>query len=303
MMMTQGYGHRSYAEVFSEFATPRPLVQAGGWILERETPALHHRDAMGCYPLFSCRDWSLLSADIESLRRELVSIALVTDPFGDFRCTGLSEAFDSVVRFKDHYVTDLNEFSEDHLSKQARRNIRKSLAQLQVEVCPEPGHYLDEWTSFYAQLCIDRGIRGIRAFSKESFRRLFEVPGLTMLRASQRDTTVGLHLWMAGDDVAYGHLGATNQLGYDHMASYALYWYAIQHFRQKVNWLDIGAAPGEQDNKDSGLLQFKRRWATGTKPVYLCTRIFDENKYKQIMLAVGAGSSHFFPAYRAGEFE
>ena len=52
-----GYLHRLYAESLAEFGEARELAAAGGWILQRPTPVLNLKDAMGCYPLFCCRDW------------------------------------------------------------------------------------------------------------------------------------------------------------------------------------------------------------------------------------------------------
>ena len=55
-----GYAHPAYAESLAEFGVPRLLPRSGGWILERRIESFPDRDAAGCYPLFSCRDWSRL---------------------------------------------------------------------------------------------------------------------------------------------------------------------------------------------------------------------------------------------------
>lgn len=302
-MTTQGYQHPLYAQVFKDIATPKQLHRCGGWILERDTPSLNYKDAMGCYPLFACRDWSQLCRDIDSLSHDLVSIVLVTDPFGSFHQEDLLNAFDHVKHFKEHLVTDLKKYPKELPGGTTRRNVSKALANLKLEVCHQPCLYLDEWTRLYADLCQRHGIEGIRAFTKTSFRSLFEVPGLTMLRASYRNTTVGLHLWITNGNVAYGHLGATSKLGDGFMASYALYWYAINTFRNKFDWLDLGSAPGHKDGVTRGLLDFKQRWATGTRPVYLCSRIFDQEKYTKLMRQAQVCQSGYFPAYRSGEFQ
>ena len=79
-----GYLHADYARSLAEFGTPRELPRSGGWILERKIPGFNAYDAMGCYPLFCCKDWSRLQGDIAELQSELVSLSLVPDPFGDF---------------------------------------------------------------------------------------------------------------------------------------------------------------------------------------------------------------------------
>jgi hypothetical protein len=55
-----GYAHPAYATSLAEFGRPHELIQSSGWILERAVPGTDVRDAMGCYPIFACRDWSLM---------------------------------------------------------------------------------------------------------------------------------------------------------------------------------------------------------------------------------------------------
>ena len=87
----------------------RWLPASGGWLLERPIAGSDYRDAMGCYPLFVCRDWGGLAADLEPLRHELVSLALVTDPFGQYDEALLHGCFDVVMPFKPHFVADLSQ--------------------------------------------------------------------------------------------------------------------------------------------------------------------------------------------------
>ena len=62
---------------------------------------------MGCYPIFTCQDWSQLANDLQDLGCDLVSLALVTDPFGEYDEPYLRRIFDVVFAFKEHYVADL----------------------------------------------------------------------------------------------------------------------------------------------------------------------------------------------------
>ena len=65
----------------------------GGSILERPIGALPDRDAMGCYPLFACQDWSRLADDLLLLARtEDGSLPLRIER------TDVSAMFDAVVR-------------------------------------------------------------------------------------------------------------------------------------------------------------------------------------------------------------
>jgi hypothetical protein len=301
-MSPAGYCHRAYAASFAEFGVPYRLRHSDSWLLARVIPGSENHDAMGCYPLFCCGDWSGLAADMENAAHHLVSVVLVTDPFGTFCPSDLAGAFDSVIPWKQHFVTELDRYPPEIQHPRTRRNLRKALESIEVEVCAHPTDRLEEWNELYQQLCLRRRITGLRAFSPATFRAMLKVPGLVMFRAAIKDETVGLHLWMQQDNVAHGHLGATNELGYRHMASYALYWFAIEHFRHKVEFLGLGAAPGNGEHRDDGLLKFKRPWATATRTTYFCTRILNQDKYNSLVAATATTGSQHFPAYRQGEF-
>ncbi|MFC2055317.1 hypothetical protein ACFLV7_13640, partial [Chloroflexota bacterium] len=103
-----GYGHPGYAQSLAEFGTPIELPRCGGWILERQIPGFLYRDAMGCYPLFCCKDWSRLHEDMDEIGSELVSLSLVTDSFGDYSMEALKDLFDVCFLYKQHCVTDLS---------------------------------------------------------------------------------------------------------------------------------------------------------------------------------------------------
>lgn len=112
-MSLGGYAHRDYARSLAGFGRPRELSGCGGWVLKRAIPGYAREDAMGCYPLFVCRDWSRLKSDLEALAAEVVCIGLVTDPFGNYTVEQLHECFaDRVLPFKEHYVLDLHRPAE-----------------------------------------------------------------------------------------------------------------------------------------------------------------------------------------------
>jgi hypothetical protein len=296
-----GYQSAAYAAVFEEFGRPVHLPACDGWLLERRTPGGSDFDAMGCYPLFACADWHRLPDDLEMLADRVVCLSLVADPFGPQSPAVLEGSFDRVVPFKDHLVTDLRTVGRQDLSRSTRRNLATALRACELEVCAQPEQHLDDWLDLYATLAARHGITGLRRFSREAFERLLRLPDLMMLRASVGGETVGLHTWVLAEDRAYGHLGATSELGYQTQAAYALYWYAIEVLKEKVAWLDLGAAPGI-GQEGSGLQRFKERWATGNRSAYFCARIFDRERYDVLSAAEETGATSYFPAYRAGEF-
>jgi Acetyltransferase (GNAT) domain len=298
-----GYLHRGYAESFSDIAIARELRHCGGWILERAIPGSDLRDGMGCYPLFACRDWRGLVMDLPTLAGHLVSLSLITDPFGNFTEDDLHRYFDLVVPYKQHHVTDLAVASNRGPWRSHARSAARARKSVQLEVCSTPLELLDDWVGLYDQLTVRHGITGIAAFSRRGFEKQLAVPGLVMFKASADDHVVGLHLWYVQGDVAYGHLGATSARGYELMASYALYSYAIEQLRGRARWLDLGSSAGApNDESGSGLRRFKAGWATGSRQAYLCGRIFQPEAYARLVAAKSIGSTSYFPAYRQGEF-
>ena len=299
-----GYLHSDYVDALSEFGTPRELSYCGGWILQRPIPDFRYKDAMGPYPLFCCHDWSHLHADVDKIKNDLVSLSLVTDPFGNYDRKYLQQCFkDVVIPFKTHFIIDLAQSPDDFVCNHHQRNIIKANDEVVVEKCAEPIEFLDEWVKFYNNLVERHSITGIQAFSRESFAKQLAVPGIEVFRAVADGSTVSMLLWYLQEDRAYYHLGASNTLGYELSASFALFWEAIEYFKSEgLKWLDLGAGAGIESDSNDGLTRFKRGWSTGSRKAYFCGRIFDHDKYSKIVKAKEISSTDYFPAYRKGEF-
>lgn len=295
-----GYVHRDYAASLAALGTPFRLPGCGGWILQRTIPGSRRLDAMGCYPMFACPDWSRLPEDVRSLEHDLVSLALVTDPFGAspdiLRC-----AFpDLVVAVKEHYVIDLRRPIGDGVSRHHRSHARRALARVRVEVEVPSAAFLDTWTELYATLVRRHSIRGPRRFEPATLAAQLAVPGAFVVCARYEDGVVGAQIWMLHSRVAYGHVLAFSPLGYRVGAPYALYWAAFEHLARRVDWCDIGgvsSGPGAE-----GLLRFKRGWTDTTRPSYFCGRVFDRAAYASLAARRNTGGSDYFPAYRFDEF-
>ena len=133
--MINGYLHPGYAASLAEFGAPLELPSCGGWLLKRRIPGFPHYDAMGCYPLFACQDWTQLKGDLDALEQELVTVSLVTDPFGDFSVDYLQACFDVVKPFKNHFIVDLRQPMADFVSKDHCRSARTSFKKgVEVEI-------------------------------------------------------------------------------------------------------------------------------------------------------------------------
>ena len=299
-----GYRHALYAASLAEFGTPIELPSCGGWILKRRIPGYPNYDGMGCYPLFACQDWGLLKADLENVGDQLVSLALVADPFGTYSPAYLQQCFrDVVTPFKEHFVIDLRAPADAFISEHHRRNARKALQKIGVERCDDPNAFLNDWCKLYRYLIDRHEIGGIAAFSEPAFRQQLRVPGLVAFRAEYEGSTIGMLLWYVQDEVGYYHLGAYNEKGYALKVSFGLFWQAIHYFaREGLRWLNLGAGVGATTVMDEGLSRFKRGWATGKRTAYFCGRIFDHTAYRAIIQAGDHKGTDYFPAYRRGEF-
>jgi hypothetical protein len=297
-----GYLHPAHAASLAEFGTPRELPHCGGWLLERAIPDTEARDAMGCYPLFACRDWLGLQKDLEDLEGELVSVSLVVGPFGNYNRTLLDGCFDVVLLFKEHFIADLSEPPETIVSKHHRQRTRKALSAVKVQVCSEPLQLLEEWISLYGTLTARHGITGIRAFSRTAFEKQLAIPGVVALRAERQGRVVAANLFFVQGQTAYDHLAASSPEGYECSASYALKWFAIQYFRGKVRWIDWGGGTGATVDPSDGLAGFKSGWPQTTRSAYFCGRILNKAMYRQIVRKKNLEHSRWFPAYREGEF-
>ncbi len=296
--MKIGYLHANYAHAFASFGAPRYLPEAQGWLLQRYIPHSTYSDAMGCYPIFACKNWRQLDAELNALKQELVSVMIVTDPLGEFAPGDLQATFPDLWRpYKDHFIVDLQSPVGRSINAHHRRNVRQALAQVVVEPCA-PAIVFDEWVTLYDHLIQRHHITGLAAFSRESFAAQWQVPGLTVLRATAQGETVGLTLWYQDEERVYYHLAAYSPRGYELKASYALFQVAKEHFAHVgARWMALGAGAGTHNDGSDGLTRFKRGWATETRPVFLGGRIFNHQAYANLV-GPHAATSSFFPAYR-----
>lgn len=298
-MEITGYLHAGYPASLGEFGRPVRLSGSGGWLLERVIQGTAHQDAVGAYPLFCCPRWSELGMDLAVLGDRLVSVVLVTDPFGPSDPDVIASAFNhGLVRYKDHHVIDLEVPLLQSACLHHRRNARKALSRLTVEELAEPMSYLDTWCELYAELIARHRLTGISCFSRRAFAAQFAVPGLVAFRAVDHDgDTVGMVLWYCQGQVGYYHLAAYSPRGYLEKASYALFWTAAERFRGRLRWLSLGAGAGATGDASDGLTRFKRGWSPLCRPVSLGRHVACPARYQE--LCRGRADTGFFPAYRS----
>jgi Acetyltransferase (GNAT) domain len=298
-----GYLHPDYVKSLSEFGVPLQLPKSGGWLLTR-TIVGAEVDAMGTYPLFACSDWKSLNCDFNQLGKSLVSVVVVTDPFGEYNESLLRDCFgDRVIPFKSHFLNDLGCPPKNTICEHHARNAAIGLRQVTVERCKDPVSHLDEWLRLYSVLTKRHQITGIRAFSATSFAGQLRTPGIVCFRALRGLQTIGMILWYVQNSVAYYHLGAYTDEGYQLRASFALFRRALEYFAESgLKYANLGAGAGLSSVADDGLSRFKRGWCTTVRTSYLCGRIFDRKEYDRLVCARGIAATEYFPAYRRGEF-
>lgn len=296
-----GYGHPGYAASLAAFGKPRLLARSRGWILERVIPNSPYHDAMGCYPLFACDDWSGLAADLEACAGDLVTVTLVADPFGKYTLKDLLRGFDFVRNFKRRYVMNFARRHPGIPTPHHRVRARRALRSIDVEIHRAGGTFLDEWVDLYRHLTVRHAIFGIPAFSREAFQAQLSIPGLVLFRARLRGQTVGMHLWYVRGDAAYSHLSALHPAGYKVGAAFALHDTALRYFGARLQWLDFGGGSGAGTGEEDGLCAFKQGWANGRQPSLLCGRILNPSVYEELQRKAPSGSL-YFPTYREDEY-
>ena len=298
-----GYAHLAYAAALPHMGSVRELPECGGTLLERAIGASGKRDATGPYPLFTCARWDAIARDLDTLADELVSVTLVTDPFGDWTPELLQSAFPDVARpFKEHLVTDLTQPISETASRHHRRDTRSGARNVDVVVCDDDPRWTAEWCQLYANLAQRHGIVGPAAFSASSLAAQLDVPGARLVRAEKDGEVVAMSAWYVNGDVAVYHLSASSEEGYALGAAYPLMYTALELLRAEgCRWAHLGAGAGSRPDTDDGLTRFKRGWATGTRSAWLCGRILDHDAYAALAPDDTPGDvSGWFPAYRKG---
>ena len=276
---------------------PVPMRESGSWALRRPIPSGGGLvDAAGCYPLLSCHKWEALDDDLRALN-DVVSFTAVADPFGNHDLALLERTFPDVCRpYKEHFVVDLTESGSTARTSHHRRNVARAARLVEVDRCEQPRDHGDEWVRLYAELVGRHQIRSTADFSERALREQLSVPGVVALRALTGDRTVGMTIWYVQDDVAYYHLGAYDEMGYQTGASFALFDRAVTLLREQAGWADLGGGAGVSD-ATAGLIRFKRGWATGIRMAHLCGRVLQPEAYRNLS-AGRQRADGFFPAYR-----
>lgn len=298
-----GYASPLYAESLAEFGRPLHLPRSDGWLLLRPILESSEHDAVGCYPLFTCRNWPALGADLDGLAATAVAVSLVVDPFSGVTASQLGDSFPDVCRpFKEHAIVDFARDWRQSISRHHRRNIRAAARCVEIERCANPAAWLETWTELYGHLIGRHDLCGLARFSRASFGRQLCVPGIAAYRAVVAAETVGMVLWYVADQVAYYHLGAISPVGYGSRAAFALFDVALGDLAGRgIRWAELGAGAGWQVATEDGLARFKKGWANDRRTAWFCGRILSPTKYEHLTAARKVTPAGYFPEYRHPE--
>ena len=295
-----GYGHPAYALAAAGKGVALQLPRSRGSVIVRDIGMSGRRDAIGPYPIFSCDDWAGLHKDLSDLSSDLVTVGMVTDPFGAWSNEVLQRCFpDVLVRFKEHFVVQLSADPLSHVHAHHRRNIALGRRNVEVAVVDDVPAFTEEWQALYGHLVQRHRIRGPANFSPGSLAAQLLVPGMVALRARRDGETVGASLWYEQGDIAYYHLAAYVPLAYKLRASYALFATAFERFAERgLAWASLGAGAGTAGDPDDGLSRFKRGWSTDTRTAWFGGRVLQPDIYEHL---TEGSRGPWFPAYREHE--
>jgi len=298
----QGYLHPFYAQSFSEIGEPIFLPKSRGWLIKRKIPGTQYYDAMGPYPLFFCENWDDLTDDLENLKGQIISVSFVINPFPINLNDNFKYYFDVYYAYKDHYILDLSIPLNQSISKSRRKDARRALRNISIEIKSTQEIDVYEWEELYRNLIDRHNIKGIRSFSHESFRKQLSIPDIYYFRGLNKGEIVGGNLFIIQNNVAYYHLSAQIDIGYKLDTSYAIMWSAIEFLSEKVKWLNLGGTTNFSSNEKSGLDQFKNGWSSGTAPSFFCGKILNKNLYIELLKSKNLTDNAWFPVYRKNEF-
>jgi len=294
-----GYRSAAYASALIGLGRPVPLGETGGFLIERTIPGTPYKDLMGPYPLFCCSNWDALEPALAALGTAHVTLTLVTDPFCPLPPERLAEIFLRCHPLHDHYLIDLA--APPALSRHHRRKLRQADPSIRIKAAPAAARDLAAWMRLYTNLIARKGITDLRRFDEDSFRHQHLVPGTHVVTAWDEDEILGADIYYLDGDVAWAHLSAYAEAGYDRSVSYPMMAHAMDHFRPRARWIGLGGAPTVAAcDTGGGIAHFKGGWTSVTRQSHLCGVIFDVAAYAE--LCSDSSEDDYFPPYRLLDF-
>jgi hypothetical protein len=226
------------------------------------------RTASGLYPFASLEPDCELAAGLDFLREQGVgSVSLVTDALWQPPLETLRAVFDVCRPFKTTYLID-REAGPVRFRKKHRNRINRSNRRCRVRRVPLADH-VESAQQMYRGFAEIKELSGSMDFGPAYFPNLAKMKEATTIAAFVEEALVALSIWIRFRDIAYFHLGVSNQKGYEIAASYACHGFAIGHFAD-CRYVSFGPEVGLRDSKAYPLSGFKSGFANATAPIHLC---------------------------------
>jgi len=236
------------------------------------------------------------------LREQLVCVNMVLSPLSEFPVDEFRNSLDIFYPYKNHYILDTSTPLTISVSKNKRRGALKALKTLSVDLVKAPNIDLDEWIYLYNHLKKHHDINDIRAFSRDSFSKQITIPGTLFFRVWHNKNLVGGNLYYIQRNVAYGHLLALTDKGYELGAAYAVKWISLQYLSKLVKFVNLGGGTGIKDGEESGLDLFKSGWTNSISQSYFCGIVLQHQYYESLIQDRNTKHQKWFPAYRINDY-
>lgn len=292
------YSSKQYAEAFKSDYKPIYLPTTKSYMLERKVLDTDLLDISACYPRYLVDDYNNIKKDIDYLKSKgFISLVFASDVFSTKELEDNKILFEHFKPFKEHFICELKSY-QGH-SNHHKYEVKKASKLAEVKII-DLRKYLHEWILIYQVLIQKHNIKGVQYFSPQYFKSIANLDNLYTVAAFRNNELISAHIWIAHQDKVYSHLAASNDTGYETCASYLIYDYSINYFRDKgFSSLDLGSGAG-LENANSGLTFFKQGFANDKRWSFICGKILDCLKYNQLSGLI-KNSGEYFPAYRFKE--
>lgn len=292
--MTHPYALAAYARSLAHVGRACPVPEWDSHVLTRPTPQGGRQDAIGPYPLTVIAKDADVAAGLARLKAVgLVSVVTVLDDRLRPDLAALEAAFDTVRRFKSHYVHDRTQGPIVY-DKHHRYEIRRALTRVSAREITLSDHR-PAWAALYGQLADRHGLGGLHDFPLAHHAALAALPGLRAFGAFIEGDLVSAHLFVTHGGYAVSHLAASAPEGYRTGAAYAVNDLALAELTD-CDAINFGGGAGFGDDPADGLVRFKKGFSNQVAPAWLCGAILDHTAYQN--LSAGHADGRFFPAYR-----
>jgi len=214
--------------------------------------------------------------------------------------------FSGLIETHTHNIVRDLELSIDEILINFDRKVRRSLktanqAALQVEI-DTTGERLDEFLEIYYGTMDRSCARENYYFSKEFFKVINKMVGqFVYIHILYEEKVISTELVLYGVENCYSFLGGTNGDYFDLRPNDFLKVEMFKWAKDKgLKKVILGGGCGEDDN----IFKYKKRFSpNGVYDFYIGKKIFDEEKYKELVEIrknedCFAESTTFFPVYR-----